>query len=238
MRILITGASRGLGIALSTRLLRDEHLVCGFARSTTAETDGLAHEHGDRYAFFPADITDTHAMRSVIDSVCNRWGGIDVLVNNAAIGQDSLLAHTSATNISDILRVNLEAPIALTRLVVRRMLATNTPGHIITVGSISAQQGYGGLSIYAATKGGLESFTRSLSVELKGRVLANVVSPGFFASDMSSALLPEQLETIARRTPTGELTTPENVAEVIAHLVSHPSNRNGAVITVDGGASS
>ena len=117
------------------------------------------------------------------------------------------------------------------------MLAKGLKGRIVNITSICAQRGYPGLVAYSATKGGMDAATRSLARELGGRVLANSVAPGFFASEMSAVLGQTQLDQIVRRTPTGHLTEPEEVLPVVRMLLLENTNLNGQVLVVDGAAS-
>lgn len=237
MIVVVSGGSRGLGAAISGHLLAAGHRVAAFARSETALVEQLRSQWPDSYLFGLLDGTDYEAAKDFIAKVAERWNRIDALVNNAAVGQDSLLAHTEPDRIREIIRINLEGPILLTRLVVREMLRGDRPGRIVNISSVGASQGHAGLAVYAATKGAVESFTRALAVELGGRIRVNAVAPGFFDSEMSGVLLPEQRAAIVRRTRTGELTTAEGLCEVISLLLDGRSNVNGAVIPVDGGAS-
>jgi 3-oxoacyl-[acyl-carrier protein] reductase len=237
MRVLVSGGSRGLGAELCERLLADGHKVATFARSSTEFVEQMQQKFADAFVFSAMDATDTDRVNSFVRTLDGNWDGIDALVNNAAIGQDSLFVHTSPDEIAAIIDVNLRAPMVLSRAVVRTMLRRNIKGHILTVGSIGATEGYAGLSVYSATKGAAESFTRSLARELKGRVFVNVIAPGFFESEMSSVLLPEQLQSIMSRTPSGHLSTPQQVVDVVNFMLTSNTNLNGTVIAVDGGAS-
>ncbi|WP_432488475.1 SDR family NAD(P)-dependent oxidoreductase [Kineococcus sp. SYSU DK018] len=237
MNVLVTGGSRGLGLVLCRDLLERGHRVGTFSRTTTREVAELEALHGDRFSHRVLDATDDEAASAFLTDLVRDWGRVDALVLNAAVGQDSLLAHTSPAQIARLLDVNVRAPIVLTRSFGRQVLRRGGGGRVVVVGSIGARQGYPGLTVYAATKGALESFARALAAEMKGRLLVNVVAPGFFESEMSSALAGEQLGSILRRTPTGSLTTPEQVSEVVTWLLTADTNVNGSVITVDGGAS-
>jgi 3-oxoacyl-[acyl-carrier protein] reductase len=237
MNLIVSGGSRGLGLDLCTHFLESGHSVASIARSETDATKNLAERWPDRYVFRPVDITDHDALVAFVKLVAGTFGSVDALVNNAAVGQDSLFVHTSPERVRQIIRTNVEGPLLLTRLVVRQMLRQDAVGRIVNIGSISATEGYAGLTVYAATKGALDAFTRSLARELSGRIVVNTVAPGFFDSEMSSVLLPEQRDVIMRRTPSGRLTTPEDLVNVIDLLLSADTNLNGAVIPVDGGAS-
>jgi 3-oxoacyl-[acyl-carrier protein] reductase len=236
--VLVSGGSRGLGLAIVRHRLELGDRVATFSRTPTPELEALAAEVGrDVLLTRCIDALDFDAVGRWVREMAEAFGRIDGLVNNAAIGQDSLLAHTAPNEISRIVRTNLEAPIVLTREVVRRMLVQRTPGRIVLVTSIAARSGYAGLTVYGATKGALEAFARGLARELKGRVLVNCLEPGFFASEMSAVLAAEQLESIVRRTPTGQLTTAELLLAPLDLLLAPDTNVNGATIVVDGGAS-
>lgn len=235
--VLVNGGSRGLGLAIVRDLRARNVRVAAFARTVTPELAALADHDPDHMYAAPVDITDARAGQAFVREAETRLGPVDGIVNNAAIGQDSLHVHTSPDTIARIIDTNLTAPLILTRHVVRRMLATGARGRIVNITSICAQRGYPGLVAYSATKGGMDAATRALARELGGRVLANAVAPGFFASDMSAVLGQAQLEQITRRTPTGHLTTPDDVVPVVRMLLLDNTNTNGQVLVVDGAAS-
>ncbi|NNG40193.1 SDR family NAD(P)-dependent oxidoreductase [Flexivirga sp. ID2601S] len=235
--VLITGGSRGLGLELVRDALRRGAKVATFSRSITPELQALADEHPDTLFVGSVDITDDTAVKQFIKDASAKLGPIDSLVNNAAIGQDSMHVHTSPDRIAQIVTTNLTAPLVLTRQFIRHAMAKAGRGRIVMVTSVGAQRGYSGLVTYAATKGGLDSAMRTLAREMHGRFLVNSVAPGFFASEMSSVLGNEQLSAISRRTPSGRMVTPENIAPVVGSLLFDDTNLNGQVITVDGGSS-
>ena len=235
--VLVSGGSRGLGLAVVADLLASGVRVGTFSRSITPELEALAERHGDRLAVAPVDVTDEGQLRGFLAEAKEQLGSFDGLVNNAAVGQDSLLVQTSAERVAGIVETNLTAPLLLTRLFVRQMLARSARARIVTISSVCAQRGYSGLTVYAATKGGLEAATRTLARELHGRALVNAIAPGFFASEMSSVLGTEQLATITRRTPSGRLVEPADILPILRMLLLEHTNLNGQVLTVDGGSS-
>lgn len=235
--VLVSGASRGLGLALTEELLSDGLKVAAFARTVTPELADLTTKYEGMAHVGSVDVTDEKASQAFVREAEEALGVIDGLVNNAAIGQDSLHVHTSAERIAEIVHTNLTAPLVLTRFVLRRLLAKGGTGRVVNVTSICAQRGYPGLVAYSATKGGMDAATRALARELGGRVLANAVAPGFFASEMSAVLGQTQLDQILRRTPSGRLTTPEDVVPVVRQLLLDNTNINGQVIVVDGAGS-
>jgi 3-oxoacyl-[acyl-carrier protein] reductase len=235
--VLVSGGSRGLGLAIVTELLASGVKVAAFARTVTAELTALATKYPDELHVGSVDVNDAKATQAFVKEVEEKLGPIDGLVNNAAIGQDSLHVHTSAEQLAGIIQTNLTSPLVLTRFFLRRLLAKGLKGRIVNVTSICAQRGYPGLVAYSATKGGLDAATRSMARELGGRVLVNSVAPGFFASEMSAVLGQTQLDQIVRRTPTGHLTEPEEVVPVVRMLLLDQTNINGQVLVIDGAAS-
>lgn len=236
--VLISGASRGLGLAMVSDLLERGLKVAAFARTVTPELSALAERHPGASLFGSVDITDERVCQDFVRQVEAKLGVVDALVNNAAIGQDSLHVHTPADRIAAIIETNLTAPLVLTRFVLRRLLGKGRRGRLVNITSICGQRGYPGLVAYSATKGGLDAATRSLAREFSGRVLANAVAPGFFASEMSAVLGQTQLDAILRRTPSGRLTTPEDVLPVVRMLLLEETNINGQSIVIDGAGSS
>ncbi len=235
--IIISGGTRGLGLAMTTHCLQRGCAVATFARQSSKEIEAAAAEHRGRLHFEQLDATATGPIEKFVERVIAKFGAIHGLVNNAAIGQDHLLAHISPAMVESILAVNLTGPILLTRSVVRRMLLNPAEARIVNITSICAIRGYAGLTVYSATKGGMESFTRSLARELGGRrILVNAIAPGFFASAMSSVLARQQLETITRRTPTERLCTERDILPVLDVLLFEPINMTGQTIAVDGGS--
>ncbi|MDE9367690.1 SDR family NAD(P)-dependent oxidoreductase [Luteipulveratus sp. YIM 133132] len=235
--VLISGGSRGLGLSLVHDALANGARVATFARTVTPELEALAAERPDDVFVGSVDITDTKAITTFIKEASAKLGPIDALINNAAIGQDSLHVHTSPERVAQIVTTNLTAPLLLARAFLRHAMAKSGRGRIVMVTSVCAQRGYSGLVTYSATKGGLDSAMRTLAREMHGRFLVNSVAPGFFASEMSSVLGNEQLSTITRRTPSGRLVEPDNITPVVRSLLFDDTNLNGQVITIDGGGS-
>ena len=163
---------------------------------------------------------------------------MDALVNNAGIAHDGVLALTSDDSIAQMLDINLKAALVLARESVRPMLVQGS-GNIINISSIIAQRGFTGLSAYAATKAGMIGMTRSLAREVGPRnIRVNAIAPGYLETEMSEGLSDTQRQQILRRTPLGRLGTGDDIAPVVAFLLSDASRYiTGQVITVDGGAS-
>jgi 3-oxoacyl-[acyl-carrier protein] reductase len=233
---LVTGGSRGLGLAFCRHHLGAGERVLACARSSTDDVQALAAEHGDRFRFVELDLAEPGAPEELARMGSDELGRIDVLVNNAAAAQDSLLAHTPPDEIARLVDLNVTATILLARAVVRTMLVGGG-GVILNVSSVCALRGFAGLTVYSATKGALDALTRSMARELgPGGIRVNSVAPGFFESEMSTVLAPAQIDAIRRRTPTGALVTAEDVVRACDALLAADSNVTGHVLVVDGGA--
>jgi 3-oxoacyl-[acyl-carrier protein] reductase len=237
--IVVSGGSRGLGLTIVRHCLAKGHAVATFARNPTPAVEALAKEHPDRFHFEAFDARDEKRVSALVNGVAERHGRVDGLVNNAAVGQDHLLVNLPVERVGELLEINLRGPILLTRAVVRAMLLGGAGGRIVTITSICGSRGYAGLTVYSATKGAMEAFTRSLAREVGPRgILVNAIAPGFFLSEMSSVLAPSQVDTIRRRTPTERLIDDEDVLPPLDLLLFAETNLSGQVLTVDGGLSS
>lgn len=235
--VIVSGGSRGLGLAMVRSILERGASVATFARTITAELNDLAESFPDRLYVDSVDVTDASALNRFVKRTQEQLGPIDALVNNAAVGQDSMHMHTAPERIEQIIETNLTAPLVLTRAVLRRIVAGPGRGRVVMVTSICAQRGYAGLVAYSATKGGLDSAMRAIAREMHGRILCNSIAPGFFASEMSSVLGSTQLDAITRRTPTGRLVEPDNIVPMLEMLLFDDTNINGQVLVCDGGGS-
>lgn len=233
--IIVSGGSRGLGLHLTERLLEAGNKVATFARSHTEAMDRLAGTYGDAFYFTSLDAVDAPGVAAFVAEVADRFGAVDSVVNNAAIGQDQLLMHTDLDTLRGIVDVNVIGPTLLTRAAIKHMILQGS-GNICNISSICGSRGYAGLSIYAGSKGYLDAMMRALAREVgEAGIFVNSVAPGFFESEMSSVLLPEQLNTIKRRTPSGSLSNDENIFKVVDLVISGTTNMQGQVVFVDGG---
>jgi 3-oxoacyl-[acyl-carrier protein] reductase len=229
-RIVISGASRGLGRALALRLAA-EHEVITFARGNPENADefraaSIRHIPG-------VDLADPASL----DELTPLLAEADGLVNNAAIAHDGLLATQSLESLTEVLGVNLIGTLYLTKLYLRSRLARRLTGNIVTISSVASIRGFSGLSVYGASKAALDSMTRSLAREMghKGFRI-NAVLPGHFDSRLSSGLDAEQRNQIIRRTPLGRLADTDDIVPVVEFLLSEESRFvTGQCIVVDGG---
>ena len=233
---IVTGGSRGLGAVFVDALLDDGFSVATGSRSRTANVDRWEKAHGDRFLYSSFDMRDRAASDEFVRAVVDRFGGIDVLVNNAGLAREALLPMFSEETIDEVIDVNLRATVHFTRTVVRRMLASGA-GRIVNISSIIGITGYRGLSVYGATKAALDGFTRALARELGPRgITVNSIAPGYLRTDMTETLSGDQLGQIVRRTPMGRLGTADDVVGALRYLLSDGAGFvTGQVLVVDGG---
>ena len=233
--ILVTGVSRGLGLAIAERLLADGFRVVGLGRSPGSFYAGLMDAHPGVALFETFDVSEIGAIPERARLLIQAHKPIFGLVNNAGIGLGGVLGTMHQSEIDRVLATNLAGPIALTKYISRSMLARGE-GRIVNISSIIATTGFHALSVYAASKAGLEGFTRSLARELgKMKITVNCVAPGYMETDMTEGLAGEQLDAIRRRAPLG-LPTVADAAGAVSYLLGPDgAHVTGTVITVDGG---
>lgn len=236
--VVVTGASRGLGLAISRALLGAGYRVLAVARHHSAELQQLAADHGEQLAFAACDLAEIEALPEACKGWVKQHGRPWGLINNAAVGRDGILATLHDRDIELLLRVNLQAPILLCKYLSRPMLL-NGGGRIVNIASVVANTGYKGLSVYAASKAGLVGLSRSLARELgKGGITVNALLPGFMATDMTAALEGDKLDSIQRRSAIGRLAGVDEVAAAVVYLLSDAAAAvTGTTLTVDGGGS-
>ena len=236
--VVVTGGSRGLGAGIVQAFLDAGDRVATCARSRTAETDAWAKDPGydGRFLFREVDLTDRPACAAFVQDTVDAWGSIEVLVNNAGVARDGILAMADDDDVDAVVDLNLKGTLQMTKLVSRRMLARGR-GHIVNISSIVGRSGYRGLGVYSATKAAQEGLTRALARELGSRgIVVNAIAPGYLRTEMSHGLDEAQLGQIVRRTPAGRLGEPSDIARVVLFLTD-PANDylTGQVIVADGG---
>ena len=235
--VVMTGVSRGLGLAVARRIAADPgYRLVGLSRSRTREFAELVEAAPDRVQHRAFDVADIAAIPALVRAIVEEAGPIYGLVNNAAVATDGVLATMHASDIARVLRINLEAPLTLCKYASRSMLAAHE-GRIVSISSIIASTGFNGLAVYGASKAGLEGMTRSLSRELgKKGITVNCVAPGYMETAMTAGINDRQFEQIRRRAPLG-LPTPDQTAGAVMYLLGPDGARvSGTVITVDGGS--
>ncbi|MFC4656922.1 SDR family NAD(P)-dependent oxidoreductase [Rheinheimera marina] len=234
--VVITGASRGLGLALCRQLLNAGYRVLAISRTQpdalltlAAQQPALSLEH--------ADLSNLEQIQGLCNHWVKQYGRPYALVNNAAVGYDGVLATMHNSEIDALLKLNLQAPILLCKYLLRPMLL-NQRGRIVNISSIIARTGFNGLSVYAASKAGLEGFSKSLARETgKAGITVNCVAPGYMQTDMTQSLQGDKLDSIKRRSPLGRLATPDDAAGAVVYLLSTQASAvTGTTITVDTGS--
>ena len=236
--VIVTGGSRGLGLAMVRALSSAGYQVIAVARHESAElAAAIRGAGGGPVHFRPFDLSDVSGIPGFVKGLRREFGSFYGLVNNAGAGSGGLLAGMPDVQIERLLRLNTLAPLILTKYVVRSMLADGG-GRIVNVSSIVSFTGFSGLSVYSATKSALIGFTRSLAREIgKVGITVNAVAPGFVDTDMTEGLTAEQRATIMRRSALGRLVTAEDVAKAVEFLLADQAqNITGTVITVDAGS--
>lgn len=236
--VLVSGGSRGLGAAIVQSFLDsgDHVITCARSETDAVRTWRADPANADRFLFVTADLAERDVPSQVARAAVDRWGTIDVLVNNAGVARDGVIALYSDDDTDAVIDLNLKGTIRLTRQVVRVML-THGGGRIVNVSSIVGRTGYRGLAVYSATKAALEGFTRALARELGSRnITVNGIAPGYLRTEMSHGLDDAQLAQIVRRTPAGRLGEPGDIARAVQFLVDERSDWvTGQVLVIDGG---
>jgi 3-oxoacyl-[acyl-carrier protein] reductase len=235
----ITGAASGIGKAIALKL---SDLGCRIAvndlpeSQDAAETTREIEEKGG--SAFPtlASVTDSVALKAAINQVVKKWGRIDILVNNAGIIKQNLVLRISEEDWDKVLDTNLKGAFLCTRLALRSMLGSGW-GRIINMASVAGIAGNMGRVDYAASKGGLIAFTRSLAAELGSRnITVNAIAPGIIDSRMTRDLPQAMKDKVISRTALRRVGTPQDVADLAAFLASDRSGYiTGQVIRIDGG---
>jgi 3-oxoacyl-[acyl-carrier protein] reductase len=234
---LVSGASRGLGLAITKAILARAHnKVAGFSRSLSAEADALVKQFPGRFAFKEVDLSDARKTSDLVDSVQDSLGPITVLINNAGMLHEAIFARQDVDIIDRIIDVNLRGTLMLTRYVSRGMMVRQS-GRIINISSIVGIRGYKGTVAYSATKGAIDAMTRALARELGGRnVTVNSIAPGYLKTDITASMTEVHLKQIIRRTPLGRLGEVDDVVGLVLFLISpEGSFISGQTIVVDGG---
>ena len=233
----ITGASRGIGKAIAERCASAGATVAACARADHAQAvvDTIMASGGSAMAQ-SLEVTDKASVNNAVNEVLNRFGHIDIVVNNAGIVRDQLLMRMKSADWDAVLATNLTAAFQCSQAVLRPMLKQRY-GRIINISSVVGQSGSAGQTNYAASKEGLVGFTRSLAREVASRgITVNVVSPGMIETDMTAALSSNTREVLATQIPIGRFGTTNDVAGAVCFLASDEAAYiTGHVLSVNGG---
>jgi 3-oxoacyl-[acyl-carrier protein] reductase len=237
--VVVTGGSRGIGLAIARRVAAAGYNVIAVARRESDELRDAIREvsKGAGGLHFKAfDLSEIDKIPSFVKSLRDEFGAVYGLVNNAGIGTEGILATMHNSEIEALLRLNILSPIILTKYVVRQMMADGA-GRIINMSSIIATTGYNGLSVYGATKAAATGFTRSLAREVgKLGITVNAIAPGFVDTELTQSLSEDQRKRIAGRSALRRLSETDDVARMVEYLLGDGGrNITGSVLTIDAG---
>jgi 3-oxoacyl-[acyl-carrier protein] reductase len=225
--VIVTGGSRGLGLAMARLLAAAGYRIIALARGGTEELTAASRAAAD---------SDLGQIAPMVRALRTDFGPLYGLVNNAGLGTSGLLSNMRDQQIERLIQLNTISPIVLSKYVVRSMMAQRE-GRIINIASVVGFTGYSGLSVYSATKASLLGFTRSLAREVgQLGITVNAVAPGFVATEMTHELDESQRQQIARRSALKRMADPIDVARSIEFLLGDGGrNVTGTTLTVDAG---
>jgi 3-oxoacyl-[acyl-carrier protein] reductase len=238
--VIVSGGSRGLGLAMARALSAAGYRVLALARKSTDELAAASRAAADggrgAIEFRACDLSELSQIAPLVKALRTDFGPIYGLINNAGLGSSGLLSTMRDRDIERLIQLNTVSPILLSKYVVRSMM-TQRAGRIINIASIVASTGYAGLSVYSATKASLIGFTRSLAREVgQLGITVNALAPGFIATEMTDELNDSQRQQIARRSALKRMAEPLDVARSIEFLLSDAGrNITGTTLTVDAG---
>ncbi len=236
---LVTGGSRGIGKAIVWALAREGAKVAFVYNSNTEAANKLVEDlklDQHESMAIQADVKDKAAADKAVEQVLEKWEKIDILVNNAGIIRDGLLATMDFEQWQDVINTNLNSVYNFSHAVVRPMMSARY-GRIINMSSVAASYANPGQANYAASKGGIEGFTRCLATELARRnITVNAVAPGFIETDMTEAVRNAAGDQIKKMIPCRRLGSPDDIANAVLFLAGEDASYiTGNILTVDGG---
>ncbi len=238
-RAVVTGATRGLGKAISLAFLREGATVIGLYGSNEASAENFLKEcsdYGDLLQLHQCDVSNYPAVEQFYAKIEQQYESIDILVNNAGIRRDSVLAMMKEEDWRRVIDVNLTGSYNMAKFAVQLMMKQKY-GRIIFMTSPMSHMGFAGQANYSASKAGQIGMMRSLSKETaKRKITVNCVSPGFIATELITDLSSEQLAEYKKMVPMRRFGTPEEVADAVLFLASvKAAYINGAVLDINGG---
>lgn len=236
---LVTGGSRGLGKAIALQLAKDgAQVVVNYATSSDKAEEVVAAitSGGGKASAMKADVSNLEEVEKMVDTIYEQFGRIDILVNNAGITRDELLISMEREDWDRVIAVNLGGLFNCSKAVAKYMMMQKS-GRIINMSSVAGERGGRGQSNYAASKGAVNAFTRSVAMELAPKkVTVNAVAPGVVETEMSSTVIRRAKDIILNSVALKRLGQPEEIAKVVAFLASDDASYiTGEIIRVDGG---
>jgi 3-oxoacyl-[acyl-carrier protein] reductase len=235
---IVTGASRGIGKAIALALAGAGAKVACVARSADKlkETVDEITAAGGTAEVHPCDVTNSEAVSKLVEGLAEKWGQIDVVVNNAGITKDTLIPRMTDEQWDDVIATNLRSVFLFTRAASLAMMRKRT-GRIINISSVSGIMGNPGQANYSASKAGIIGLTRTVARELAGRnITVNAICPGFIASEMTAAMGAALDEMIKEKIPLKRLGEAQEIADAVLYLASDSAAyMTGEILTIDGG---
>ncbi|WP_026659087.1 3-oxoacyl-[acyl-carrier-protein] reductase [Butyrivibrio sp. AC2005] len=238
--VIVTGGSRGIGREIAVGFAKKGYNVTiSYAGndSAAAETEKLCKDNGAaEVVLFKGDVADEKACEELVKTTAEKFGQIDVLVNNAGITRDGLLARMSAEDFDSVIATNLRGAFLMSKLVTKSMMKQRY-GRIVNISSVVGVHGNAGQANYSASKAGIIGMTKSIAKELASRnITVNAVAPGMIATDMTAVLTDAQKEKINSSIPAKRMGEPADVANAVLFLADENSSYiTGQVLGVDGG---
>ena len=230
---IVTGASRGIGRAIAKSLANKDYIVIANYNKSEKEAIELKNEINN-IDIFKADVSKRDEVKSLVEYTLNKYGKIDVLVNNAGIDNEKLFQDITDEDWQNVINTNLYSVFCVTQEVVNNMIH-NKSGCIINISSIYAIQGGPCAAIYTASKAGIDGITKSLAKELgPSNIRVNSIAPGCIDTDMNKYLSKEDLDDIKNQTPLQKIGRPEDIAKCVNWLVEDEFT-TGQIISINGG---
>lgn len=236
-KIFITGGSRGIGAAIvKTLAAKGAHVAFTYSSNEASAQKILSELPAGNHLCLAMNLTDEASIESAVAKTLEKWGDVDGLVNNAGITKDGLLLRMKAEDFDNVVNTNLKGTFLVTKSFLKSMLKARK-GSIVNITSIIGQTGNAGQANYAASKAGIEAFSKSTALEVASRGLrVNCVAPGFIATDMTDALNEEQKKAILSKIPLERIAEASEVAYAVAFLLSDESKYiTGHTLSVNGG---
>ncbi len=237
-KILVTGASRGIGAAIALELAeRGASVAIGFATREEAAQVVLKSLPGSNHMTVKIDVSSEESIDHALTQVLAKWETFDGLVNNAGVTKDTLLLRMKTEDFDSVVQTNMRGAFILTRNAIKLFLKAKKPASIVNITSISGQTGNAGQANYAASKAGMEAFSRSAANEVASRgIRVNCVAPGFIATEMTEVLKEDQKKMILEKIPLGRMAESKEVATAVAFLLSEDARYiTGHTLSVNGG---
>lgn len=231
---IVTGGTRGIGLAISKALLKDGHKVAAIYHGNEEAAEGFRKETGG--AAYKFDVADYGACEKGVAQIESDLGSVGILVNNAGITRDGVLHKMDPKNWHDVVDTNLSSCFNMCRSVINGMRERSF-GRIVNISSINGQKGQFGQVNYSAAKAGLLGFTKALALEAAAKgITVNAICPGYVETDMTAAIRPEVLESIIRQIPVARMGQPDEIAALVSFLTSEKAAFiTGATIAANGG---